>query len=45
MVSKILRHSGLSITADVYGHLIKQTSRDAADVMSQILAGASGRVG
>jgi len=39
MVSKILRHSGLSITTDVYGHLLKQTSVEAADVMSGILSG------
>jgi integrase len=41
MVSKILRHSGISTTADTYGHLLKETSRDAADVMSNLLGGPS----
>jgi integrase len=30
-VSKLLRHSGLSITSDVYGHLYQQTGRDLAE--------------
>jgi integrase len=41
MVSKILRHSGMSITNDTYGHLLKETSREAADLMSGILSGAA----
>lgn len=33
MVSKLLRHSGLSITSDIYGHLYQQTSTELAERM------------
>jgi integrase len=41
-VSKILRHSSLGITSDVYGHLQRETSRAAADIMNDILGQARG---
>jgi len=34
MVSKLLRHSSLSITADLYSHLYSEQSREAADAMN-----------
>jgi integrase len=39
-VSKILRHSSLSITSDLYSHLYAETAREAADVMSGFMAQA-----
>jgi len=36
-VSKLLRHSGLSITSDVYGHLYQQTGRELAERMDAFL--------
>jgi integrase len=32
-VSKLLRHSGIAITSDVYGHLYQQTGRELAERM------------
>jgi integrase len=37
VVSKILGHSGLAITADVYAHVGDQLKRGAADVMDRVL--------
>lgn len=39
-VSKILRHAGVQITADTYGHLYAETSRQVADTMNDILGQA-----
>lgn len=39
-VSKLLGHSGIQITNDVYGHLYPQARRAAADRMGTFLAGA-----
>jgi integrase len=36
-VSKILRHSTQRITADIYGHLYAETSREVADVMDTFM--------
>ena len=36
-VSKLLRHSGLSITSDVYGHLYQQTGRELAERMDAFI--------
>lgn len=36
-VSKILRHAGIAITSDTYGHLYAETSRAAADVMNAFM--------
>jgi integrase len=36
-VSKLLRHSGVAITADIYGHMYTQTSRELADRMGRFL--------
>jgi len=36
-VSKILRHSSLSITSDLYGHLHSETARESADAMSAFM--------
>lgn len=38
-VSKILRHSSIKMTNDVYGHMFPQTSRKNADLMSDWMAG------
>jgi len=40
-VSKILRHSTVKLTSDTYGHLYAHTSREAADVMGNWMAGGS----
>lgn len=37
VVSEILGHSGISITADVYGHVSPDVSRSAIDVLSSAL--------
>jgi integrase len=44
-VSKILRHSSVKITADIYGHLYAETSRAAADTMDAFMAQARGPSG
>jgi integrase len=36
-VSKILRHSSVTITSDTYGHLYAEMSRAAADVMNAFM--------
>lgn len=36
-VSKILRHAGIAITSDTYGHLYPETSRAAADAYGAFL--------
>lgn len=36
-VSKILRHAGIAITSDTYGHLYPETSRAAADAYGALL--------
>jgi integrase len=36
-VSKLLRHSGLAITSDVYGHLYQQTGRELAERMGAFI--------
>jgi site-specific recombinase XerD len=40
MVSKTLRHSTLSTTVDVYGHLTRQAAQDAVDATSTALDNA-----
>ena len=40
MVSKILRHSSVSITSDIYGHMYAEQGRQAADAMDGFLAQA-----
>jgi integrase len=42
-VSKILRHAGIAITSDTYGHLYPETSRAAADAYGALLG--RGRTG
>ena len=37
VVSQILGHSGISITADVYGHIAPDDSRSALDVLGSAL--------
>jgi len=37
VVSQILGHSGISITADVYGHIAPEVSRNALDVLGAAL--------
>jgi hypothetical protein len=44
-VSKIRRHSGITITTDTYGHLYTETSRATADAMSSFMARAHERRG
>lgn len=39
-VSKLLRHSGLSITSDIYGHLYQQTGKEIAEKMSAFIQAA-----
>jgi integrase len=41
VVSDLLGHAGIAITADYYAHVEKQLRRDAADAMDRALAGAS----
>jgi integrase len=40
MVSKLLRHSSIAITADLYSHLYSEQSREAADAMNGFMAQA-----
>jgi site-specific recombinase XerD len=40
-VSKLLGHSDIRITADLYTHLLKQTSAKAARLMDALLTGES----
>ena len=37
VVSQILGHSGISITADVYGHIAPEVSRSALDILGAAL--------
>ena len=37
-ISKLLGHSEVRLTGDLYGHLMKQTATKAARVMDGILA-------
>ena len=37
VVSEVLGHSGISITADVYGHVSPEVSRSAIDVLASAL--------
>jgi integrase len=39
VVSDLLGHSGISVTADVYGHVSPDVSRTAVDVLGAALAG------
>ncbi len=39
VVSDLLGHSGISVTADVYGHASPDVSRSAVDVLGAALAG------
>jgi integrase len=39
VVSDLLGHSGIAITADVYGHVSPDVSRAAVDVLGDVLAG------
>ena len=38
VVSDLLGHSGISITADVYGHVSPDVSRSAVDLLGSTLA-------
>jgi integrase len=40
MVSKLLRHSSLSVTADLYSHLYSEQSRQSADAMDEFMSQA-----
>ncbi|MFF7079780.1 tyrosine-type recombinase/integrase [Streptomyces lavendulae] len=40
VVSKTLRHSTLSTTANIYGHLTRQAAREAVDTIDRALTGA-----
>jgi hypothetical protein len=40
LVSKVLRHSQLSITSDLYGHLTPEIARGAADTFGAALDAA-----
>ena len=40
VVSDVLGHSGIAITKDVYGHIMAEQKRSAADAMGQALWGA-----
>jgi integrase len=40
VVSQILGHSGISITADVYGHISPVVSRSAVEALADALASA-----
>jgi len=43
LVSKLLRHAGLSITLDIYGHLYQQTGKDVAERMDAFIREAQNR--
>jgi hypothetical protein len=40
IVSKMLRHSSIGITVDIYGHLSEDTARAASDAMGALLDAA-----
>lgn len=42
VVSEILGHSGISITADVYGHVSPDVSRSAIEVLATALSANPG---
>ncbi|MFF7243084.1 tyrosine recombinase XerC [Embleya sp. NPDC008237] len=42
VVSKTLRHSTLSTTANIYAHLTRQAAHDAVDAIEEALVGAEG---
>jgi integrase len=44
VVSQILGHSGISLTADVYGHIAPDVSRKALDVLGPALSAASSEI-
>jgi integrase len=37
VVSEILGHSSIAITGDVYGHVATDVSRDALDILGDVL--------
>lgn len=41
IVSKMLRHSKVGITADLYGHLVPEVATEAADAMGAVLDAAA----
>jgi hypothetical protein len=41
VASKMLRHSQVSITADLYGHLTREASQAAADGLATVLDAAA----
>ncbi len=41
VISKTLGHAGYAITADVYGRVVPELQRDAADAMNRVLARGS----
>jgi integrase len=45
MVSKTLRHSTLSTTVDIYGHLTRQAAQDAVDATATALDNAERKAG
>ena len=45
MVSKTLRHSTLSTTVDIYGHLTRQAAQDAVDATAAALDNAEHKAG
>ncbi|MGP4012740.1 tyrosine-type recombinase/integrase [Streptomyces sp. 4N124] len=45
LVSKTLRHSTLSTTANIYSHLTRQAAREAVDTIEQTLTRAEQRAG
>ncbi|MYS81871.1 hypothetical protein GTZ85_17050 [Streptomyces sp. SID5474] len=42
VMSKTLRHSTLSTTANIYAHLTRQAAHDAVDAIEEALVGAEG---
>lgn len=40
VVSKVLGHASIRITADVYGHVMEPQRQQAADMMGAVLFGA-----
>ncbi len=42
VASKLAGHSQISLTADLYGHLIDDMSEDAADRMAAVFEGVAG---
>ena len=39
VVSQVLGHAGIAVTADTYGHVSPDVSRSALDVLAAALAG------